>query len=239
MTALVEAAATAWPLVATVACAVTVDRLRAGRRREALNRALHELRRPLQVMALDRACANRNGNGRSAGQGHLDAALAALADLDAEINGERPSRMRSALDARKVIAEAVGRWHSPAAMLGRELELQLPIGEPKVRARREAIAGALDNLISNSLEHGGTRIRVTARTLRGRLRISVADGSPGGRVASLAGPLRRQPSGTADPRRGHGLAIVSRFAAEHGGRFAFHCGDTGSIAMLELPLAEA
>jgi signal transduction histidine kinase len=237
MTGLVEAATTAWPLAATVACAVTVDRLRAGRRREALNRALHELRRPLQVMALDRACAK--GNGRSADRGHLDAALAALGDLDAKINGEQPSRMRAALDARKVIAEAVGRWHSPAAMLGRELELQLPIGEPKVRARREAIAGALDNLISNSLEHGGTRIRVTARTLRGRLRISVADGSPGGRVASLAGPLRRQPSGIADPRRGHGLAIVSRFAAEHGGRFAFHRGDTGSIALLELPLADA
>ena len=237
MRALVEAAATAWPLAATVACAVTVDRLREGRRRKTLNRALHELRRPLQVMALDRACANGNSHSTTAGQ--LDAALAALADLDAEINGEEPSRMKAALDARKVIAEAVGRWHSPAAMLGRELELQLPIGEPKVRARREAIAGALDNLISNSLEHGGTRVRVTARTLRGRLRISVADGSPGGRVASLAGPLRRQPSATGDPRRGHGLAVVSRFAAEHGGRFAFHRGDTGSIALLELPLAEA
>jgi signal transduction histidine kinase len=235
MSTLVEAAATAWPLAATVACAVTVGRLRTSRRRESLNRALHELRRPLQVMALDHA--SSNGAGRSGDTGHLDAALAALADLDAEINGEQPSRMRAALDARKVIAEAVGRWHSPAAMLGRELELQLPIGEPRVRTRREAMAAALDNLISNSLEHGGTRIRVTARSLHGRLRISVADRAPGGRVGSLAGPLRGRPSG-GDPRRGHGLAIVSQFAAEHGGRFAFHSGDAGSIALLELPLAE-
>jgi signal transduction histidine kinase len=236
MTALVDAAATAWPLAATVACAVTVERLRTTRRRESLNRALHELRRPLQVMALDRA--SPNGAGGAGRPGHLDAALAALADLDAEINGERPSRMRAAVDARRVIAEAVGRWHSPAAMLGRELEVQLPIGAPKIRTRREAIAAALDNLISNSLEHGGTRIRVTARSLHGRLRISVADHAPGGRVGSLAGPLRRQPSGGADPRRGHGLAIVSRFAAEHGGRFAFHRSDAGSIALLELPLAD-
>jgi two-component system, OmpR family, osmolarity sensor histidine kinase EnvZ len=235
MTTLVEAAATAWPLAATVACAVTVDRLRASRRRESLNRTLHELRRPLQVMALDRA--SINGSGRPGGGGHLDAALAALADLDAEINGEQPNRLRAALDAREVITEAVGRWHSPAAMLGRELELQLPFGAPRIRTRREAIAAALDNLISNSLEHGGTRIRVTARSLHGRLRISVADSTPGG--ASLSGPLRRQPSGSADPRRGHGLEIVSRFAAEHGGRFAFHRGDAGSISLLELPLADA
>jgi signal transduction histidine kinase len=100
------------------------------------------------------------------------------------------------------------------------------------------VASALDNLISNSLEHGGTRVRVTARSVRGRLRISVADGSPGGRVACLAGPVRRQPSGTTDPRRGHGLGIVARFAAEHGGRFAFQRGDAGSVALLELPLAE-
>jgi signal transduction histidine kinase len=237
VTALVEAAATTWPLAATLACAVTVDRLRTGRRRQALNRALHELRRPLQVMALDRVATE--GARRREGASHLDAALAALADLDAEINGDRPHRDQPPLDARKVLAEAVGRWHSPAAMLGRELELQLPMGEPTIRARREAIASALDNLISNSLEHGGTRIRVTARSLKGRLRISVADGAPGGRVACIAGPLRRHPSGAADSRRGHGLGIVARFAAEHGGRFAFHRGDAGSIALLELPLADA
>lgn len=237
MTALVEAAATTWPLAATLACAITVDRLRTGRRRQALNRALHELRRPLQVMALDRAATN--GARRREGASHLDAALAALADLDAEINGDRPHRDQPPLDASKVLAEAVGRWHSPAAMLGRELELQLPTGEPTIRARREAMASALDNLISNSLEHGGTRIRVTARSLKGRLRISVADGAPGGRVACIAGPLRRSPSGAPDPRRGHGLGIVARFAAEHGGRFAFQSGDAGSIALLELPLADA
>jgi hypothetical protein len=129
MTAIVEAAAMAWPLAATVACAVTFDRLRAGRRREALNRALHELRRPLQVMALDRASSSRST--RRMGGGHLDAALAALADLDAEINGARPRGARPVLDARKVLVEAVGRWHSPAAMLGRELELQLSIGDPR------------------------------------------------------------------------------------------------------------
>src|SRR4249919_2186392 len=42
----------AWPLGATLAAAVAVHGLQVGRRRSALNEALHELRRPLQALAL-------------------------------------------------------------------------------------------------------------------------------------------------------------------------------------------
>jgi signal transduction histidine kinase len=238
MAAIVDAAATTWPLAATLVCAVTVDRLRIGRRREALNRALHELRRPLQVMALTRSAEARSRNRPDTC--HLDAALAALAELDAEINGGQSRNARPVLDARRLVAEAVGRWNSPAALLGRELELELPIGEPTIRAEHDAVARALDNLIANSLEHGASRIRVRARVLRGRLRITVADGTPdGGASACIAGPLRRSPAGSRDPRRGHGLGIVAQFAAEHGGRFALRRGASGSVALLELPLAQA
>jgi signal transduction histidine kinase len=238
MTAIVEAAATAWPLAATLACAVTLDRVRVGRRREALNRALHELRRPLQVMALTRSSDADSLARHESTQ--LDAALAALGDLDAEINGGPSRKDRPVLNARRLLAEAAARWHSPATLLGRELELELPIGEPMIRAEGEAAARALDNLIANSLEHGASRVRITARALGGRLRIKVADGAAGGpATACVAGPLRRRPAPARDPRRGHGLGIVARFAAEHGGRFALHRGDEGSVALLELPLAEA
>jgi signal transduction histidine kinase len=238
MAAIVEAAATVWPLAATLACAVTVDRVRVGRRREALNRALHELRRPLQVMALTRS--GEAGVRSRHESSQLDAALAALADLDAEINGGPSRKDRPVLDARRLLAEAVGRWDSPAALLGRELEVELPIGKPVIRAEGEAVARALDNLIANSLEHGASRIRISGRALGGRLRITVADGAArGSAVACIAGPLRRGPGPSLDPRRGHGLGIVARFAAEHGGRFALRRGNAGSIALLELPLAEA
>jgi signal transduction histidine kinase len=238
MAAIVDAAATAWPLAATLACALTVDRLRLGRRREVLNRALHELRRPLQVMALTRSAELPPPSRQDAS--HLDAALAALAELDAAINGGAPRKARPVLDARRALAEAAGRWHAPAALMGRELELELPIGEPTIRAEREAVARALDNLIANSLEHGAHRVRVRARVLCGRLRITVADGSPDcGASACIAGPLRRSPARARDPRRGHGLGLVARFAAEHGGRFTLRRGDSGSVALLELPLAQA
>ncbi|MFN8161500.1 MAG: hypothetical protein U0R52_10725 [Solirubrobacterales bacterium] len=37
--------------------------------------------------------------------------------------------------------------------------------------------------------------------------------------------------------RGHGLAVVRRVAAAHGGRFALDRGAIRSVAVLELPLA--
>lgn len=41
-----------WPVAASLAVAVVAQGLRAGRHRTALNEALHELRRPLQAIAL-------------------------------------------------------------------------------------------------------------------------------------------------------------------------------------------
>lgn len=38
-------------------------------------------------------------------------------------------------------------------------------------------------------------------------------------------------------RRGHGLEVVGRIAAEHGGRFMVRPGPRGTVAALELPLA--
>jgi len=52
-------------------------------------------------------------------------------------------------------------------------------------------------------------------------------GSPAEVIARLSGRNRR----------GHGLAVVRRVAADHGGRFALRRAETGSMAALELPLA--
>jgi len=38
-------------------------------------------------------------------------------------------------------------------------------------------------------------------------------------------------------RHGHGLRLVRRTAARHGGSFALHLGEQGTSAVLELPLA--
>ena len=89
------------------------------------------------------------------------------------------------------------------------------------------LAQALDNLISNALEHGGPPIVVTGARVAGRIRITIANGIRPDRAP-------RRP----DPRRGHGTEVVSDVAGAHGGRFTLCQTGGGCVAALELPLAE-
>ena len=226
-----------WPLAASmVVVAIAAQGLRAGRRRSALNEVLHELRRPLQAIALT---ASGPGVARPAGiEGSVRLAAAALERLDREINGGPASAAWGAVRCRPLLRAAVGRWKSRAALGGGSLELRWRAGEAVVSGDRSGLAQALDNLIVNAIEHGGPSIVVEARLQDGRLRVSVADSgrasrpesrrdSPAGVIARLSG--RR--------RHGHGLPVVRRVAAAHGGRFALRHSERGSLAVLDLPLA--
>lgn len=217
---LVELAHHGWPVAATVAALVACDRVR-RRRRRGLNRAMHELRRPLQALVLS------SGSGRAPGSQAVRVALAALDDLDREVNGgSRRAELRP-VDCRALVQPAVERWRGVAAATRRALTLRWRAGSASVLADPDRVAQALDNLIDNALRHGGLRVCVEAELCAGGVRITVRD--TGG-----AAPARRGPR---DPRRGHGLAVVSRVAAEHGGRFRLLRGPAGATATLELPLA--
>jgi signal transduction histidine kinase len=239
--ALVETALLASPLALTIACAMVIERRRERRRRDALNRALHELRRPLQLLALLRStpARTRHGEALASAWEHLDAALAALTDLESEINGARSPVARTRLRADELVGGAVERWRWPATCLGRELELRWSAGRACLLGDAAALSRALDNLLANSLEHGSTRVRIEGRVDGGRLRIIVDDdlGANGRGVAPLAAPLARRPSRDGDPRRGYGLAIVADIASAHGGRLALSRRGAGTRAVLELPLA--
>jgi len=222
-----------WPVAASLAAAVGARGLRGGRRRTALNEALHELRRPLQVLALAPGAGAR---------GELDPtlrlAVCALDRLDREINGDRgPAPPHSPLDIRAILEATVARWRGPAGAAGGGVRLRWEAGEARVRADGEALERALDNLLANALEHGGARIAVTARRAHGGLRISVADPgrAAGGRREGLGRRLLARASGRR--RRGHGLRVVRRVASEHDGSFDLRASAEGTVATLELPLA--
>ena len=100
MRALAELGIAGWPLGLTLAAVAVGDRLREARRRAALNRALHELRRPLQALVLG-AGGIAQGPGR---RPRRELALAALDDLDREINGRARRLAR-----RPVACRALGR----------------------------------------------------------------------------------------------------------------------------------
>jgi two-component system OmpR family sensor kinase len=217
----------ACPAVLTCATVVVAERARLRRRREPLNRALHELRRPLQALVLQASAGPAAGQGRD----HLAQALDALADIDREVNGCEPPPPRAVADARALASDAVRRWRGPAALEGRSLDLSWRANGTRLLCDEGAIARALDNLIANALEHGSGPIRVEGSERAGKLRLTVADGTAaGGRAPS---PAARRPGG----RRGHGLRIVAEVAAAHGGRFAACSHAAGASAVLELPVA--
>lgn len=225
-----------WPLAVSLA-AVAAQGLFAGRRRTALNEALHELRRPLQALALTAP------GGRSepeAIEGSVRMAATALERLEREINGESPRSQRAPLLMRPLLDATIARWARRAELVGGSLALRWRAGEAMVVGDRDAIARALDNLVVNAIEHGGPSIAVEVRVRDGHLSLAVIDSGRvqepedeerSTRLAELLARLsgRRQ--------RGHGLRLVRRTAAVHGGDFRLHSSDRQTEAVLELPLA--
>jgi signal transduction histidine kinase len=220
-----------WPLVISMAAAVAVQGLREGRRRSVLNEALHELRRPLQAVAL----ASGPGAGDAGpGESPIELAAAALERLELEINGGSPAPAWGTIDGQALVRAAVSRWRPQAELADASLELRWNAGTAVVKGDRCALGQALDNLIVNALEHGGPAIVVAARLRGGRLRVAVVDSGCAHRPRS-----RHRAAGLLTGRRahGHGLAVVRRIAAAHDGEFGLRRSERGSIAVLELPLA--
>lgn len=223
-----------WPLSATLAAVAAAQGLRAGRRRSALNEALHELRRPLQALALA-----GGGSPPPAVESSVTLAAAALERLDREVNGGGLRRPSEEVELRALLEAAVRRWRARASLGDASLELRWRAGRAAVVGDRVELAQALDNLIVNAIEHGGPEIAVDARPYKGRVRIVVADSGRAAhsvvRQGSPAEVIARLSDGR---KRGHGLSVVRRVAAAHGGRFALRRSERGSLALLELPLAD-
>jgi signal transduction histidine kinase len=226
-----------WPLSASMAAVVAAQGLRAGRRRGTLNEALHELRRPLQAIAL--ASARGAGSPPPVVESSVRLAAAALERLDHEVNGGSLQRPREAVEVRPLLESAVRRWGARARLAGGSLSLRWRAGQAVVIGDRVELAQALDNLIVNAIEHGGQTITVEARPHGGRVRIVIADSGrasrPAARRDTPAEVIARLGGGQ---RRGHGLVVVRRVAAAHDGRFALRRSERGSLALLELPLCD-
>ena len=225
----------AWPLVFSMAAAVAAQGLRAGRRRSALNAALHELRRPLQAVAF--ASGPRLGD-LGAGEDPMELAAAALERLDREINGRPPVSVWGTVDAAALARAAVSRWVERARLAEASLDLRWNADSALVKGDRLALGQALDNLIVNAIEHGGPSIVVAARVREERLRIAVVDSGRGRRRRSRPGPGSVIARISGRERHGHGLGVVRRVASDHGGRFALRRSEQGTLAVLELPLSE-
>lgn len=233
MIALAEIVA-GWPLAASFATAVGVQGLRA-RRRSALNEALHELRRPLQALAL---AGGGEAPSPSVVESSVRLATVALERLEREVNGGGMlGGRRDEVPVRRLVEAAVARWQARAHLGGASLRLGWWAGDVRVAGDDAALSQALDNLIVNAIEHGGPAIAVEARRSGERLRIVVADSGAASRPPSRRGTPAETIARLCGRRRhGHGLAVVRRVAAAHRGRFVLQRSDSGTLAVFELPL---
>lgn len=224
-----------WPFAASLAAGVTARTLQAARQRTVLNEALHELRRPLQALAL-------MSPGGALEPQRVDQSLrlasTALERLDREINGTPSALDRQTLAAEPLLREAVERWRPRAEIAGARLELRWRAAGAVLCGERCELAQALDNLIVNAIEHGGPRVVVSATLGVGWLRIAVVDSGRGPASAPPLGPRLPELIGRWSGRRrhGHGLRVVRRTAVAHGGSFTLHCREGGAEARLEVPL---
>jgi two-component system, OmpR family, osmolarity sensor histidine kinase EnvZ len=197
--------------------------------KRALNRALHELRRPLQALVLLEDGSGRPGAAprRASRRGLLELAASALQDLDGALNGDPPERTPRRFSLRESVMACLERWRPDAARAG-GIRVYWDAGPAMIDGDAGRLAQALDNLISNALEHGGPPVVVTGAQVAGRIRVTIANGVRADRARHGA-----------DPRRGHGTEVVARVARAHRGRFALCRTGGGCVAALELPLAEA
>lgn len=215
------------PMAASLALAGGITSIREGRRRSALNEAMHELRRPLQALYL---VLPSDPDKQKAADSSLRLAAAALERLDREVNGGERGEELSPTAMRSLLEEAVHRWRPRVELVGGCVQLRWNGEEIWVNGSRSALAQAVDNLISNGVEHGGSKITLEGRREGAFLLLSIRDG---GREAQRR-PSRR-PRLAGRDRHGHGLRVVARVVRDHRGKFELRLAKKGAEARLLLP----
>lgn len=222
------------PFAASFAMAGGISALREGRKRAALNEAMHELRRPLQVIAF---LPPHSSEQREVLESSLRLTAAAVDRLDCEINGRPAAEPIDCLAVRPLVEAAVERWRVRASLEKREVNLEWKAGDPSLRGDSSDLVFAVDNLINNGLVHGSGEVAVQASRVGSDLRLVVRN-----RKAAMPPESRRGVGGLGSRisgrcRHGHGLRIVRRAAARSGGSFSFRRHGDRCEATLEIPLA--
>lgn len=127
-----------------------------------------------------------------------------------------------------LVREAIDACRGEIARAGATVEMDVPVDVPAIAGDAATLRIALQNLVGNAVKYGGERprVRVSARTDRGEVRLAVEDRGLG--IAAEDRPhvfepfyrgreaVARQIQGS-----GLGLSLVRRIAEAHGGRVTF------------------
>lgn len=199
------------------------------RLRLALNKCIHEMRRPLQQAFL---LSSDRSNSDDALAGAMERTLAALDDLDARANNRSLPLERRPVDVRRVV-EGCLELRQGVSMSERP-HLRWNAHRSKVLGDPDDLRRVFDNLIENAAKHGSPPIWISADGDSQSLRVAVGNATG---VSDRFGNSGSE----SNPRRanGHGLDIVRDLVGEHGGRLRCRQRPAGYEAVVELPVSRA
>jgi signal transduction histidine kinase len=219
-----------------------------GARRAPDGRALaddaHELGPPLAIVRA--RCANALRDPRLSTETRAElAALAHAADelaertqalLAAAVRQERAAGLRRrAVDLAALVHEIADPLDVIATQRGVRLVVTTP---PTLHARVDPrkFTSVASNLISNSLRHAETVVRVELSGERTRIWLLVADDGPGVAPGHGDAVFTRHHRGEGSPGAGIGLALVREHVDLHGGTVAIdRAPEGGALFTVELP----
>ena len=209
---------TAALIICVIALLGLARRLVADQQRlQLIAEAEHELRGPLQAIALaadadarrpDAACVDLRPE--------IERARMALADLAAARSGRRADADAEPIRLDRLVWRTATASDLAARRAGGGVHLDWSAGAVTIQANRGRLAQALGNLLANAVEHGGGHVRVVGRRTSRGVRVEVRDSG-----------------------RGHGLTIAAKAVRDSGGRLTAAKAGSGTAVAIELPVIDA
>ena len=142
----------------------------------------------------------------------------------------------------ELVDDVLQNFRHPLSERGFEVQCDMPVDLPLVRADRTAMMLTLDNLVDNAIRYSGQEhfIRIAAQREGSNVVIEVQDrgvGIPAQELSTVRRKFARGKLARADGS-GLGLAIVSRIVADHKGTLVLDSQPgTGTTAKVYLPIA--
>lgn len=212
--------------------------------------AAHEMRTPLAILRLhaQNALAASNDVERDKALGFLVGAVDRLTRVVhqlltlARVEPRLGQRASAEVDLAEVVTNMLAELTPWILDRGLEPSLELDDGDHHLATDAGALGIALQNLLSNAVEHSPPRGRITVslRRLDDHFELMVEDEGPGIEHSSLSRVFERFYSRNSPNGAGLGLSIVATIIDRIGGQVRLENRATGGLAAtLLLPLASA
>ncbi|GAB1513685.1 sensor histidine kinase [Actinophytocola sp. KF-1] len=211
----------------------------AGRQRQLVADASHQLRNPLAALRLriDTLAATDPAYDPMVRElDRLEALLdgmLTLASADSMATDLAAAATDATCDAAAVLADRVEAWHEAADAAAVRLEGTTPAALP-VRCTESELAQVLDVVLDNAIKYAGegATVRWRHRRTDSETTLTIDDNGPGVPREHLRRLTERfWRAATTTPGSGLGLAIAERLTTAHGGHLTVRGGDRGGLAV--------